>query len=132
MLELESKTGKIIKNHVFDHFILSSFQDSEGGIWVGTLKQGVLYFPEGNLNSNPMLYFENISVTNIMEDKEKGMWISSLNDGVFYFPNKKISYYNNNNGLSGNKIRTINTTNQNGLIAGLENGKIVTIIKGKN
>ena len=131
LLELESKTGKIIKNHVFDHFILSSFQDSEVGIWVGTLKQGVLYFPEGNLNSNPMLYFENISVTNIMEDKEKGMWISSLNDGVFYFPNKKISYYNNNNGLSGNKIRTINTTNQNGLIAGLENGKIVTIIKGK-
>ena len=131
VLELESKTGEIIENHVFDQYILSSFQDSEGGIWVGTLKQGVLYFPEGNLNTNPLLYCENISVTNITEDREKGIWISSLNDGVFYFPNKKISYYNSSNGLSGNKIRTINTTSQNGLIAGLENGKIVTINNGK-
>jgi hypothetical protein len=80
------------KLEMIDHFksrIISIFQDREGGIWIGTVNDGVYYY-SGNVNSPPRHYFNQESVSDFIEDREGNIWITTLKSGLFFIINKNV------------------------------------------
>jgi ligand-binding sensor domain-containing protein len=67
--------------------------DFKKGVWLGTLDQGLLYYPEGDLSASPQTYFADKAVTDLMYDHEGGMWLSTLNSGLLYVPNHSLKDY---------------------------------------
>lgn len=68
-------------------FITFAKIDRQGGLWLGVYKKGVHYYPNGNLEGVPQVFFEEFSITDVCMDYEGGFWFSSLENGVFYSPN---------------------------------------------
>lgn len=81
------------------HFILGLYIDKDDGIWIGTLKAGVRYFPDPNDLNKSILSLNELSVSGICEDHEKGIWCSTLERGIFYTRNKFVICYTNVPGL---------------------------------
>lgn len=77
-----------IPNQVIDLYL-----DKEDGLWAGTLKGGVYYYPDGQNLDRPVINLAGFSVAGTCEDKEKGMWCTTLEKGVFYCRNKYIKSY---------------------------------------
>lgn len=68
--------------------VLSVFEDSDLGVWLGTLNDGIYYYPYG-INGPVKHFFDKEAVTSFCEDAEGGIWISTLKSGIFYIANKK-------------------------------------------
>ncbi|MFT3793110.1 sensor histidine kinase [Flavobacterium sp.] len=75
--------------------ILSVHVDRDGGLWVGTLKEGLYYFPNGDLSEPPIISLGDYSITGILEDAEKNIWCTSLEKGLFLCKNKNVVNYFN-------------------------------------
>jgi hypothetical protein len=72
--------------------ILNVYIDKDGGLWVGTLKGGVLYFKKGELR-NPIVSLMDMSISGVCEDHEKGVWCSTLERGIYYCKDKRVISY---------------------------------------
>lgn len=77
-----------LPNRVIDLYI-----DRNNGLWVGTLKGGVLYYADTRLMTRPVVNLEGYSVSNVCEDDERGIWCSTLEKGVLYCRNKSVKFY---------------------------------------
>ncbi len=106
-----------------DEVILSLHEDKNGGVWVGTYKHGVYYYPDGNLKNKPISYLNTESITFCIDDKESGIWLSSLESGIYYISYKNHKNYSFENGDINSKISCVKTIN-NELWVGFENGII--------
>jgi len=73
--------------------IVSLYADKDNGLWVGTLKNGVYYYPDISTMKLGQHNLSTYSVTGICEDHEKGIWCSTLEKGIFYSRNKYITGY---------------------------------------
>lgn len=62
----------------------SVFQDQQGMLWVGTVRDGVYKIDPGKDYQVVGHYLQGISVTSIEEDREHGLWFSTMESGVFY------------------------------------------------
>lgn len=122
--------GKV-KRHHFEYPVISIFQDKWEGIWVGTLKGGLLHFPKADLsNSAPAMYLEGRIAAVKAQDFEGGLWITSDWDGLYHIPfPKTLAYATLNPELEkfmdftcfGDTVYFITTSAKFGTIAG---GKI--------
>ncbi len=74
---------------VDDGIIQSTFVSSEKDIWVCSTN-GVYRFINGHLNSEPIHYFKNFMITNMIEDYEGNYWMTTLNNGILFIPSFKI------------------------------------------
>lgn len=77
---------------VIQHFksrIISIYEDNDGGIWIGTINNGIYYY-EKNLDEIPRHYFEHESVSDILQDAEGNIWLTTLKSGVYFILNKNI------------------------------------------
>ena len=78
------KTGENINEApIFKgYYISSAYLDLNGGLWLGTLKRGIIFIP--NLNANT---FDNVlideSFTSISQNKHKDLFIGTLNGKVY-------------------------------------------------
>lgn len=79
--------------------ILSIYADKNNGLWVGTLKNGVYYYPDVQSMELAQHNLQGYSVTGTCEDSEQGIWCSTLERGIFYSRNKHITTYFNLQGL---------------------------------
>jgi len=74
--------------------IVSLCKDKQDNIWVGSERNGVVRFPQGDFKSPiPEEFLKSYSVTSIVEDREKGFWFSTIEKGVFYVPNRFIKNF---------------------------------------
>lgn len=122
IVKINHRNGKTIQKMVVRESINYSLTDSKNGIWLGTDKNGVLYYPKGNFEKSvPFQFLKNKSVSCILEDREHGFWISTLDDGIFYL--KNIHFFHLTE-LSSKKVNTLLYHN-NSLFAGLDNGYVV-------
>lgn len=89
---------KNYRNEVVDVFI-----DREGNFWVGLLIEGAFKYPGGDLNSKPVRFLQNESISGIAQDHEGNLWFSTLNDGLYqcgtlsaavYYPNPWVKKEN--------------------------------------
>jgi ligand-binding sensor domain-containing protein/two-component sensor histidine kinase len=66
--------------------IKTVFQDDEGNMWIGTLGQGLLYFPGFSIvhfGKNSGLNSE--LVTNVNQDGKKSIWIGTFDKGLYHY-----------------------------------------------
>lgn len=75
--------------------IISFCEDNESNIWIGLKQKGVLFFKDGNLNSEPTIFFKNQSITSIEQDFEEGMWFTTVGNGIYYAKNNKVKTLKN-------------------------------------
>lgn len=75
--------------------IISLYADKDGGLWVGTIKNGVFYYPKANISSTPMISLSNLSVSGTYQDREGNVWCTTLEDGVYFANSKYIVQYSN-------------------------------------
>ena len=78
-------------------------EDSEGIIWVGTDRKGVMRYNPADGTTTSLDVSERLvqqTVTHIMEDGNKCLWISTL-DGIYYYDERKktMNHFTMANGL---------------------------------
>ena len=91
---------KIDKNKnitIFDHHgrILCIYIDKNNGLWIGTYKSGLYYYPDINNIQNPLHSLYDLSVSGIVVDHEDNIWCSTLEKGILFCYNKNIIDYSN-------------------------------------
>jgi hypothetical protein len=87
-------SGKEIKHYTLPSAIFCIYTDAERNLWVGTLKQGGFLFRHGDLNSTPVHFLSNLSISSIMVDRENTIWVATIEKGVFQSMNKNLLYLN--------------------------------------
>ncbi|MNK06337.1 Sensor histidine kinase YehU [compost metagenome] len=83
--------------HEMPGSIISLYSDKDGGLWVGTIKNGVFYYPNPSNLSAPIVSLNNLSVSGVCQDKEGNIWCTTLEDGVHFSNAKQVVQYNNKN-----------------------------------
>ncbi len=73
--------------------ILYLYGDKDGGVWVGTLGNGVFYFKTGDITASCIHSLRELSVSGVLEDVEGNIWVSTLEKGIFFSKNKHIITY---------------------------------------
>ena len=106
----------------FPKRIISSYQDRDGDIWIGTYLGGVYHFRKGEM-TNSSVYLSDLPVNSILQDKEGGFWFATEGNGVFYASSKDILTYDESIGLSANKVNSL-ATDGTYIYAGTQNGFI--------
>ena len=109
---------------------ISLYNDKSNTIWAGKHKEGVFFFPKGDLQlGKPGNYLKGESVSGIAEDLEGGLWFTTLENGVFYMTSPGLLYYDKGNGLVSNKVLTLIEKDSACVWVGMPDGSINTIEK---
>lgn len=109
----------------FDVDVLLLNESELGGIWLGTLGEGV--FLLDNLNNNPQIvenYLENQSVSFVTMDKERNVWMSTLGNGIYMLSNDKVLTFNTEYGLSDDELFAITGNDKGDIFIGTQSGTI--------
>ncbi len=129
---LEIIDGKSVKRHSIFATVIWLYVDKHGGVWIGTSKNGVKYYKNGNLNSKPEHYFKSLSVTGIICDTEGGVWLSTLEEGLFYTSGLEFKTFTMDDGLAAKKITCLSVDQNNNLLAGTAVSVIHQFMKNSN
>ncbi|HET6227849.1 MAG TPA: two-component regulator propeller domain-containing protein [Bacteroidia bacterium] len=84
------KGGKSIQYYYFQSDILKIEIDNDGDLWIGTRTNGGYLFKDGNIESSPVRFLTNLSVTSVCIDKEGSVWASTLEKGIFQCMNRHV------------------------------------------
>jgi hypothetical protein len=103
-ISVDGKLIKIDNNKNLTTFdypgrILCLYTDKDNGLWVGTYKSGLYYYPDINHMQNPLRSLCDISISGVVVDHENNIWCSSLEKGILFCYNKNIIDYSNVDGL---------------------------------
>lgn len=90
--------------------VISLYTDTAGGLWVGTIRQGLYYYNFAEHNPIPIISLSNSSVSGIIRDREGSIWCTTLEDGVFMLRNKQVVGYQNLSGqfMAPTMLQTVN------------------------
>ncbi|MBW6490341.1 MAG: histidine kinase [Lentimicrobium sp.] len=103
---------------------------TDGNIWLGTDKNGILSLNPHELESETLNYLSGYSVSSFTEDTEGGKWFSTLENGIYYQPSEDFLTYTKEDGLTDNKIICIELF-QNSLYLGANDNYINILKNGK-
>ena len=85
----------------------------DNGNWIlGTPKNGVIVFPNGNLSpSKKLVFFNGKRVSHIIKDVNGDLWMTILKSGIWQIPSLKILRYNtSNSNLPRNELNFFSTS----------------------
>ncbi|MET3877323.1 two-component regulator propeller domain-containing protein [Chitinophaga sp. OAE865] len=115
--DTQHKTFKRISQIPYNTYIYDIFEDSEGNIWTGSVKEGAFYYnPEtgrhGNLRFGDTTKGKTINefpVYNIFEDSNHALWFATTGSGLIKLnPDRKtIKRYTTAVGLPSNVLYSI-------------------------
>jgi ligand-binding sensor domain-containing protein/two-component sensor histidine kinase len=111
--------------------IRSLYKGSDGKIWIGS-ESGVNYVQADSIYKidalDPLI---NSTVSSILEDKEGNLWFGTDGDGVWQFTQDQLlRQYTTNNGLVGNRIRSIQESQNDDIWIGTRSG--ITVLQEGN
>lgn len=98
-------------HELYDYQIITFYQDSEGGIWIGTWGGGLSkYLTDTNsfVHYGNQSGLTNLVIYSIQEDNLGYLWLAT-NNGLAVFDRKKgevIRNFNKSNGLQGNEFNS--------------------------
>lgn len=93
------KGGQVSK-YTLPSRILSLYVDNRNGLWVGTLKGGMIYYPDVYTMKVGHHSMDGYSISGILLDREQGVWCSTLEKGIFCSRNAAITGYHTIEGLN--------------------------------
>ncbi len=117
--------------------IRSLFLDSNGGLWIGTFFEGVLYYDQRLARFQPINYIPDYNnvISSFSEDVLGRLWIGTEGGGLCIKGQGQIKKYRHNtdvrNSLCGNNIKCIKQNNGKFWIGTYQNGLCVTEDPGK-
>ncbi len=65
------------------HVIEALYVDREGGLWIGTLRAGLVHFSEGRVERSPLMEGASIGVRAFYQDEEGAMYVGTIGGGLF-------------------------------------------------
>jgi len=144
LVEYEDKVIYFIKNKCFIFYRTGqvkeldlaytptfSLRSVESGIWIGTKKQGVLFYDDFCFDREPKIQFlENHYITSLQYDQNTRGWVTTLNSGVFNVQALSITNYLNSYYRKRNNIVKLLNLDSNRLLAFSDKGKIF-LLKNK-
>ncbi len=80
--------------------VISLYADPDGGLWIGTIRQGLYYYNFTEQKTSPVVSLRNSSVSGVIQDREGNIWCTTLEDGVFILRSKQVVGYQNLSGQS--------------------------------
>ncbi|WP_198659637.1 sensor histidine kinase [Nubsella zeaxanthinifaciens] len=72
---------------------ISFYRDRDGGLWIGTVKKGVVYIPSPKHPTLQITSLNGYSVSGICEDREGNVWCTTLENGVYVSASKHLRRY---------------------------------------
>jgi len=75
------------KEYIFENLVYHIFVDKLNNLWLGLNSEGLLMFPNADLNQEPKHLLLGETISGIIQDFEGGIWLSALNKGLFYSKN---------------------------------------------
>jgi len=121
----QQKTFKRISQIPFNTYVYDIFEDSEGNIWTGSVKEGAFYYNpktgrHGNLQFGDTTQGHTINefpVYNIFEDSNHALWFATTGCGLIKLsPDRKtMKRYTTANGLPSNVVYSILEDNSKNL-----------------
>jgi ligand-binding sensor domain-containing protein/AraC-like DNA-binding protein len=99
------------------------FEDSQGKIWLGTHRHGLLKFQNGSAVNIPLGNFENLDVRTMSEDPQGNLWLGT-NRGLIRFNEaaKSSRTFDESDGLSHHIINVVAHDSDGNLWIGSANG----------
>ncbi len=129
--QFNTKTETIVAlTDYLDYCSLSALEDKDGAFWVATLK-GLKYYPDHNLNKQPLTFFSNKIIGSILQDNEGGLWVSTSEKGLFYIQQKHILNFFANSLHQSDKIYGAGVGNEGQIWLSTNKGTAFLIKKGK-
>ncbi len=98
--------------------------DGKGKVWVGG-SNGALCLDE-NFEEvfGGQLFFQGVSISDVVVDREKNYWFSSLQEGIFVVPNLDVVVYTKqNSSLADSRLKRLQAS-ANHLFIGYQNGAL--------
>lgn len=97
------KNDNTIKHYFFSKEIIYIHCDKEGDLWILLKRGGGYFYKNADLNSKPVHFLNDLSVSSVMIDREGSIWASTLDKGVFVCNSKTVlTIPNQNNDKIGN------------------------------
>jgi ligand-binding sensor domain-containing protein/signal transduction histidine kinase len=107
MLARRDRDGNFANESAFGMRTRVMFEDREGGLWLGTIDNGVEHFKDGVLTrytTGDGLSHDHVRA--IAQDAAGDMWFGTSR-GLNRLRNGKIQTYDRTDGLGGNEVRTL-------------------------
>lgn len=92
-------------------------------IWLCQFSKGVRCYSKDDFGrvDRYTTYFEDYSVSSVLQDHQGGYWFSTLENGVYYIPNIRIQNWSKSEGMKLSEIYSI-TGNRHELVIGTKKG----------
>lgn len=90
LLTVVKEKGKKISYYRFPDDIQWMLEDKDNDLWIGLHKYGGRLYKQGNLNSKPIHFLNDLSVSSIFIDREGIIWATTLEKGIFQCMNKHV------------------------------------------
>lgn len=118
-----------VENFEMPFTVKNAYVDNEENIWLCLdAGEGVALYKNGNLNIIPEIYFENTTISSVVQDIEGAYWFSSISSGVKYVATLKMIEYDLQLLYNGEPLIFLNT--HSCLVASNYSGKF-NIIRGE-
>jgi len=88
------KNNEVLSTRSFQNEILTLFKDKDENIWISEQFNCLLMYPKGNLDSTPIEFLHNVSVSKALQDSEGNYWFSTTENGVYFVPSIAFTNYN--------------------------------------
>ena len=125
------KSGKIEVKEL-DFSPVFTIKGVFGGIWIGTQKKGLMFFPDLDFSKEPSVHFLiKQYITSLRYDQNNRGWVTTLNSGVFYVQALAITnYYFESEGIA-DQIKAILKLDDGSILAFTNVNKVYYIEETK-
>ena len=108
---------------VLPHDIRVLYRDGDGGVWVGTSGEGLIYFPPGD-ESKPKRIAQpgGDDVRAVLRDRHGVLWVGTNGGGLVRILKGKAEVLTSRQGLPGDSVRSIIEDHEGSLWVGSRNG----------
>ena len=102
---------RVINVDLFDYKnVINLMKDTKGNIWFSISNKGFYFIEAGSdiiKDMGKKVGLENKIVNNFLEDNEGNIWISTYGEGVYCLNNIYLTNYSQKDGLSNNKVLSL-------------------------
>lgn len=105
-------------NSVITRGIRTLFEDKNGTLWIGTVREGLFFYRHGKLYKFDGLSDDIFNVASIYQDTEENIWVGTNTNGLLKFREKSIFTIDSHNGLESNIVCPITQFNDGSIAVG--------------
>ncbi len=106
----------------------SLYIDKDDNFWVCTA-EGLYFFRDGQLDNEPLHYFQDKTITSIAEDQEGAFWVTCTQNGVYYIPSLDVVSLDIKEEDNSNKSYFAIGTLDNHIVFGGKDSKVTVLDK---